>query len=86
MRGTILSSSKALGFGKGANAPGSVVKENKFNGSVDHIHSTATRKDIYPPDCSTAKSNLNGDDKNINHSVSYCALYPFIVAILLLLF
>ncbi|KHN29527.1 Reticulocyte-binding protein 2 like a [Glycine soja] len=45
------------------------MRENKFNGSVDHIHSTATRKDIYPPDCSTAKSNLNGDDKNINHSV-----------------
>ncbi|KAG4388994.1 hypothetical protein AAZX31_09G255300 [Glycine max] len=69
MRGTILSSSKALGFGKGANAPGTVVKENKFNGSVNHIHSTASRKDICPPDRSTAKSNLNGNDTNINHSV-----------------
>ncbi|KHN40653.1 Reticulocyte-binding protein 2 like a [Glycine soja] len=69
MRGTILSSSKAFGFGKGANAPGTVVKENKFNGSVDHIHSTSSRKDICPPDRSTARSNLNGDDRNINHSV-----------------
>ena len=31
MRGTILSSSKAFGFGRGINVPSTVVKENKFN-------------------------------------------------------
>lgn len=38
MRGTILSSSKAFGFGKGANNPTATVKENKFLNAVDHAH------------------------------------------------
>ncbi|GAU17215.1 hypothetical protein TSUD_178460 [Trifolium subterraneum] len=69
MRGTILSSSKALGFGKGANIPATVVKESKSNNSVDHAHTAASRRDIFPPERPTTKSNLNGDDKNINRSV-----------------
>ncbi|PNY10326.1 hypothetical protein L195_g006900 [Trifolium pratense] len=69
MRGTILSSSKALGFGKGANIPATVVKESKSNNSVDHVHTASSRRDIFPPERPAAKSNLNGDAKNINHSV-----------------
>ncbi|XP_027188418.1 uncharacterized protein [Cicer arietinum] len=69
MRGTILSSSKALGFGKGANLPATVVKESKSNNSVDHAHTAASKRDMLPPERPTAKSNLNVDDKNINHSV-----------------
>lgn len=69
MRGTILSSSKALGFGKGANIPATVVKESKSNKSVDHAHAPASKRDILPPERPAAKSNLNGDDKNISHSV-----------------
>ncbi|XP_058737136.1 stress response protein nst1-like [Vicia villosa] len=68
MRGTILSSSKALGFGKGASIPATVVKESKSNNSVDHAHTSASRRDIFPPG-PTTKSNLKGDDKIINHSV-----------------
>ncbi|KAH1155479.1 hypothetical protein GLYMA_18G212400v4 [Glycine max] len=66
MRGTILSSSKAFGFGRGINVPSTVVKENKFNSSVDHVHS---RREICPPERPAAKSNVNGDDRNINHPV-----------------
>ncbi|TKY65714.1 Reticulocyte-binding protein a [Spatholobus suberectus] len=69
MRGTILSSSKAFGFGRGTNIPSTVVKENKFNSSVDHVHTAASRREICPPERPAAKSNLNGDDRNINHSV-----------------
>ncbi|CAJ1810834.1 unnamed protein product [Sphenostylis stenocarpa] len=67
MRGTILSSSKAFGFSRGNNVPSTVVKENKS--SVDHVHSAASRKEVCPPERPAAKSNLNGDDKNITHSV-----------------
>ncbi|KAL4322167.1 hypothetical protein S245_048887 [Arachis hypogaea] len=69
MRGTILSSSKALGFGRGTNVPTTVLKENKFNSSVDHVHTAASRRDVGLPDRPAAKSNLNGDDRNITHSV-----------------
>ncbi|XP_027351638.1 uncharacterized protein LOC113862705 [Abrus precatorius] len=69
MRGTILSSSKAFGFGTSINVPSTVVKENKFNSSVDHVPSTTSRRDICPPDRPTAKSNVNGDDRNMNHSI-----------------
>ncbi|RDX87689.1 hypothetical protein CR513_30805, partial [Mucuna pruriens] len=71
MRGTILSSSKAFGFGRGINIPSTVVKEHKFNnsGSGDHVHTATSRREICPPERPAAKSNLNGDDRNINHSV-----------------
>ncbi|XP_061368504.1 stress response protein NST1-like [Gastrolobium bilobum] len=69
MRGTILSSSKAFGFGRGTNISATGVKENKFNSFVDHAQTAASRRDICPPERTTAKSNLNGNDRNINHSV-----------------
>ncbi|XP_057435358.1 uncharacterized protein LOC130728048 [Lotus japonicus] len=69
MRGTILSSSKAFGFGRGANVPTTVVKESKLNSSVDHVHTAASRRGTCPPDLPMAKSNLNGDDRNTIHSV-----------------
>nr|KYP63795.1 Reticulocyte-binding protein 2 isogeny a [Cajanus cajan] len=69
MRGTILSSSKAFGFGRGTNIPSTGVKENKFSSSVDHVHTSASRREIGLHERSAAKPNLNGDDKNINHSV-----------------
>jgi len=70
MRGTFLSSSKALGFARGTNSSATMVKETKFNSSVDHVHTAASKRDIFPPERPTAKTNLNGDDRNINHSVS----------------
>ncbi|KAI4353530.1 hypothetical protein L6164_002473 [Bauhinia variegata] len=66
MRGTILSSSKAFSFGRGNNAPPTTVKENKYNSSVDHVHTSANRKDLLPPERLTSKSNINGDDRSIN--------------------
>ncbi|XP_019413367.1 PREDICTED: uncharacterized protein LOC109325442 isoform X2 [Lupinus angustifolius] len=69
MRGTILSSSKAFGFGRGNNNTATVIKENKFNSSVDHVHTSGSKKDICPPEHPTAKSNLNGYVRNINDSV-----------------
>ncbi|WVZ05746.1 hypothetical protein V8G54_019092 [Vigna mungo] len=69
MRGTILSSSKAFGFSRGNNISSNVVKENKVNSSVDHVHTAPSRREICPPEHPAAKSNLNGDDRNITHSV-----------------
>ncbi|XP_057435373.1 stress response protein NST1-like [Lotus japonicus] len=69
MRGTILSSSKAFGFGRGTNVSATVAKDNKLSSSVDHFHTAASRRDICPPERPTAKSNLNADDRNINNSV-----------------
>ncbi|KAK4268451.1 hypothetical protein QN277_025107 [Acacia crassicarpa] len=69
MRGTIFSSSKAFGFGKGANTPATVMKENKFLNSVDHAHNVSSRRDLFQPERPTAKSNMNTDIKNINHTV-----------------
>ncbi|KAL2330550.1 hypothetical protein Fmac_018131 [Flemingia macrophylla] len=69
MRGTILSSSKAFGFGRGTNIPSTGVKENKSNSSVDHAHTAASRRENCLHERSAAKSNLNGDDKNISQSV-----------------
>ncbi|KAJ7950095.1 stress response protein NST1-like [Quillaja saponaria] len=65
MKGTLLSSSKAFTFGKGQNNLVTVMKENKFNSSIDHPHTSANRRDSYPPERVTAKTNMNGDDKNI---------------------
>ncbi|KAF1895543.1 hypothetical protein Lal_00041822 [Lupinus albus] len=70
MRGTILSSSKAFGFGRGSNNTDTVAKENKFNSSVDHVHTAASRRDICPPEHPTAKTNVNGDVQNINGSAA----------------
>ncbi|KAE9591946.1 hypothetical protein Lal_00038385 [Lupinus albus] len=69
MRGTILSSSKAFGFGRGTNNTATVTKENKFNSSLDHAHTAVGRRDVCPPERPTAKSNLNGDVWSINDSV-----------------
>ncbi|KAL2330562.1 hypothetical protein Fmac_018143 [Flemingia macrophylla] len=69
MRGTILSSSKAFGFGRGTSIPSTGVKENKFSSSVDHVHTAASRREIGLHERSATKSNFNGHDKNINHSV-----------------
>ncbi|WJX76838.1 hypothetical protein P8452_60213 [Trifolium repens] len=69
MRGTFLSSSKAFGFGRGTSSPATMVKETKFNSSVDHVHTAASKRDVCPPERSTAKTNSNGDDRNINHAV-----------------
>nr|KYP63793.1 Reticulocyte-binding protein 2 isogeny a [Cajanus cajan] len=69
MRGTILSSSKAFGFGRGTNIPSTGVKENKSSSSVDHVHPAGSRREICLHERSSAKSNSNGDDRNINHSV-----------------
>ncbi|KAJ1379054.1 putative stress response protein nst1-like [Sesbania bispinosa] len=54
---------------RGTNVPATVVKENKFNSTVDHVHTAASRRNIGPPERPAAKSNLNGDDRNANHSV-----------------
>ncbi|KAK8466411.1 hypothetical protein PHAVU_008G084500 [Phaseolus vulgaris] len=69
MRGTFLSSSKAFGFSRGNNIPSTVVKENKFSSSVDHVHTAPSRREVCPPERPAAKSYLNGDDRNITHSV-----------------
>ncbi|KAJ7961108.1 Stress response NST1-like protein [Quillaja saponaria] len=69
MRGTILSSSKAFSFGKGPNITAAIMKENKFNSSVDHVHTSANRRDLYAPERVNAKTNMNGDDKNISPPV-----------------
>lgn len=69
MRGTILSSSKAFGFGKATNTP-TMVKDNKFHNSVDHVHTTSNRRDSLAPERPTAKANTNADARNINHTVS----------------
>jgi hypothetical protein len=87
MRGTFLSSSKAFGFGRGANSPATMVKETKFNSSVDHVHTAASKRDVCPPERSTAKTNSNGDDKNINHAVSclaVCFIFCLFTILLLL--
>ncbi|KAJ0087770.1 hypothetical protein Patl1_31509 [Pistacia atlantica] len=71
MKGTFLSSSKAFSggsfFGKGANNPVTVAKENKSISSVDHFHPSAQRRDFYPYD--RAGKLIHGDDKSINRPV-----------------
>ncbi|KDP22783.1 hypothetical protein JCGZ_00370 [Jatropha curcas] len=73
MRGTFLSSSRAFTgsgfFGKTANTPANITKENKFNSSVDHGHASAHRRDVCPPERPVGKSNVNGDDKNVNRPI-----------------
>ncbi|KAJ9185469.1 hypothetical protein P3X46_005106 [Hevea brasiliensis] len=73
MRGTFLSSSRAFTgsgfFGKTANTPANVTKENKLNSSVDHSHTSAHRRDIRPPERVAGNLSMNGDDKNVNRPV-----------------
>ncbi|OMO53107.1 hypothetical protein CCACVL1_28875 [Corchorus capsularis] len=70
MKGTFLSSSKAFSgssfFGRSANTPATVTKENKTNNSVDHVHTSAYRRDFCPPERVPGKLGMSGDDKNIN--------------------
>ncbi|XVE80773.1 hypothetical protein DITRI_Ditri15bG0007300 [Diplodiscus trichospermus] len=69
MRGTFLSSSKAFTgssfFGKSTNTPASNTKENKTNNSVDHLHTSAHRRDICPSERVGGKLIMNADDKNV---------------------
>ncbi|RAL52032.1 hypothetical protein DM860_016530 [Cuscuta australis] len=71
MRGTFLSSSKAFTaggfFGKSSNP--STVKEHKSCTTVDHVQTYAQRRELPQPDRLSVKTNMNGDDKSINHPV-----------------
>uniref|UniRef100_A0A2P2M7K2 Stress response protein nst1 n=1 Tax=Rhizophora mucronata TaxID=61149 RepID=A0A2P2M7K2_RHIMU len=73
MKGTFLSSSTAFSgsgfFRKTVNMPAAVIKENKVNCSVDHVHIPSHRRDVGPPKHSVGKSTMNGDHKNVSHSV-----------------
>ncbi|KAK9290291.1 hypothetical protein L1049_008458 [Liquidambar formosana] len=73
MRGTFLSSSKAFSggsfFGRGSNTPATVSKEIKSNGSVDHVQTSANRRDLSQPERVAGKFNMIGDDKPINRTV-----------------
>jgi hypothetical protein len=77
MKGTFLSSSRAFSgggfFGKPANMPAMVTKENKPNSSIDPVHTSAYRREIYPPDRLAGKASLNGDERNIYRPVSCLA-------------
>lgn len=72
MKGTFLSSSKAFSggsfFGRGtANTP--TMKENKINSSIDYVHTSADRRDSYPPERVAGKLSMNGEDKHPNRPV-----------------
>ncbi|KAB1224599.1 hypothetical protein CJ030_MR2G009992 [Morella rubra] len=73
MRGTIISSSRAFTggslFGKGATTPATIMKENKSNSSVDHVHAFPHKRDLFPHEHVTGKPSANGDDKNFNRPV-----------------
>lgn len=71
MRGTIFSSSKAFSggrfFGNGTNT--TVTKETKSSMAVDHVHSSAHRRDLFPPERVAARPFMNGDDKSISRPI-----------------
>ncbi|KAL6132969.1 hypothetical protein ACLB2K_065206 [Fragaria x ananassa] len=71
MRGTIFSSSKAFSggsfFGKGAIT--TATKETKSSISVDHVHSSPHRRDLFPPERVATRPFMNGDDKNISRPI-----------------
>ncbi|KAJ6407674.1 hypothetical protein OIU84_011044 [Salix udensis] len=73
MKGTFLSSSRAFSgggfFGKPANTPAIVTQENKPNSSIDPVHASACRREIYPPDRLAGKTSLNGDERNFYRPV-----------------
>ncbi|GAB4856263.1 hypothetical protein Ancab_014190 [Ancistrocladus abbreviatus] len=72
MRGTFLSSSRALTggsfFGKVSHTPLPVLKE-KSNSSIDHFQVSANRRELCPPERVPPKVAASGDDKNINRPV-----------------
>lgn len=82
MRGTIFSSSKAFSggsfFGKGTNT--TVTKETKSSMAVDHVHSSAHRRDLFPPERVAARPFMNGDDKSISRTVSCLAAYLILIS------
>ncbi|KAA8517675.1 hypothetical protein F0562_015149 [Nyssa sinensis] len=73
MRGTFLSSSKAFSggsfFGRGANISATVSRENKSNGSVDHVQTSVKVRELSQPERVYGKSNINGEDKSISRPV-----------------
>ncbi|XP_019187136.1 PREDICTED: stress response protein NST1-like [Ipomoea nil] len=70
MRGTFLSSSRALtGGGFFGKSPSTAPKEHKSCTSIDYIQAYAPRKEPPQPDRFSVKPNLSGDDRNINHPV-----------------
>ncbi|KAB1224600.1 hypothetical protein CJ030_MR2G009991 [Morella rubra] len=77
MRGTIISSSRAFTggslFGKGAatSTPATIMKENKSNSSVDHVHAFPQKRDLFPHELVTGKPSANGDEKNFNRPTKY---------------
>lgn len=79
MRGTLLSSSRAFTggsfFGKGTNISGTVSREHKSNGSVDHIQTLSNRKEFSQSERVSVKSNMIEDDKNNNRPVSCLATW-----------
>ncbi|GMI71904.1 hypothetical protein like AT3G51650 [Hibiscus trionum] len=72
VRGTFFSSSKAFSgssfFGKSANSPATITKENKTTNSVDHVNTSAHRRDYCTSEHLAGKSSINGDDKNAKSS------------------
>ncbi|GLU17869.1 hypothetical protein SLE2022_342190 [Rubroshorea leprosula] len=57
-------------FGRGTtNAPAAIMKDGKTNSSIDHVHTSASRRDFYPPERVSGKLTMNGDDKHPNHPV-----------------
>ncbi|GMI96030.1 hypothetical protein like AT3G51650 [Hibiscus trionum] len=74
MRGTFFSSSKAFSgssfFGKSANTPATITKENKTTNSVDHANISAHRRDFRASEhvAAAGKLSINADDKNVKIS------------------
>ncbi|KAK8684796.1 hypothetical protein V6N13_040812 [Hibiscus sabdariffa] len=72
MKGTFFSSSKAFSgssfFGKSANTPATITKENKTTNSVDHANISAHRRDFRTSEHVAGKLSINGDDKNVKIS------------------
>lgn len=86
MRGTLLSSSRALTgggfFGKSINSP-TVSRDYKPVALVENTQTTY-KKEIVQPDQVSARSNVNGDDKSSNRPVScfMCKVLFFFFAFL----
>ncbi|XP_059645569.1 uncharacterized protein LOC132287087 [Cornus florida] len=73
MRGTFLSSSRAFSggsfFGKGSNTSAIASRENKPNGSIDHVQNSVKGKDLSKPGLLYGKSNINGDERSFSRPV-----------------
>lgn len=73
MRGTFLSSSKAFGggsfFGRGGNTLANVSKENKPSSFVEHVQTSASRREMYQPERVVGKAIPSGDDKHTSRPV-----------------